>query len=245
MDVNGSVARDRRLDAGRRRAQRRRRRGALRRRSADHRRRPLRARARVPQPDHQRHPGHEPGGRDLDRDVARGRPGARSRHRHGIGDSRRPARPRSSTISSPPSAAASASASRSPSGSSSSSTARSRWRARSAAARRSRCASRRATAVAAQAGGQLTDTVRGRTSCSELLDEDRQPSSVDERPYPVRYFELRTDRGLRRYSAEILLGPGDRIILDDDSVTNLEARTARLVPATVYSRRAGAAPRRA
>ena len=30
--------------------------------------------------------------------------------------------------------------------------------------------------------------------------------------------------------------PGDRIILDDDSVSNLEARAARLVPATVYSR---------
>ena len=39
-----------------------------------------------------------------------------------------------------------------------------------------------------------------------------------------------------RYSAEILLGPGDRIILDDDSVTNLEARTTCLVPATLYSR---------
>ena len=52
----------------------------------------------------------------------------------------------------------------------------------------------------------------------------------------MRYFELRTLRGARRYSAEILLGPGDRIILDDDSVTNLEARTTRLVPATLYSR---------
>ena len=30
--------------------------------------------------------------------------------------------------------------------------------------------------------------------------------------------------------------PGDRIILDDDSVTNLEARTTCLVPATLYSR---------
>lgn len=60
--------------------------------------------------------------------------------------------------------------------------------------------------------------------------------SVDDRIYPVRYFELRTLRGLRRYSAEILLGPGDRIILDDDSVTNLEARATRLVPATLYSR---------
>ena len=60
--------------------------------------------------------------------------------------------------------------------------------------------------------------------------------AIDEHTYSVRYFELRTLRGARRYSFEILLGPGDRIILDDDSVTNLEARTARLVPATVYSR---------
>ena len=54
--------------------------------------------------------------------------------------------------------------------------------------------------------------------------------------FQIRYFELRTLRGARRYSAEILLGPGDSVILDDDSVTNLEARAARLVPATVYSR---------
>jgi hypothetical protein len=60
--------------------------------------------------------------------------------------------------------------------------------------------------------------------------------AVDDQTYPVRYFELRTQRGSRRYSAEILLGPDDRIILDDDSMTDLEARTARLVPATLYSR---------
>ena len=60
--------------------------------------------------------------------------------------------------------------------------------------------------------------------------------AVEDQSYPVRYFELRTLRGLRRYSAEILLSPGDRIILDDDLLTNLEARTARLVPATLYSR---------
>ena len=60
--------------------------------------------------------------------------------------------------------------------------------------------------------------------------------AVENLTVPVRYFELRTLRGARRYSAEILLGPGDRIILDDDSVTNLEARTTCLVPATLYSR---------
>lgn len=60
--------------------------------------------------------------------------------------------------------------------------------------------------------------------------------AVDDQTFPVKYFELRTLRGLRRYSAEIFLGPSDRIILDDDSVSNLEARATRLVPATVYSR---------
>jgi hypothetical protein len=60
--------------------------------------------------------------------------------------------------------------------------------------------------------------------------------AIADHTYSVRYFELRTARGGRRYSAEIVLGPGDRIILDDDSMTTLEARTTRLVPATVYSR---------
>jgi hypothetical protein len=60
--------------------------------------------------------------------------------------------------------------------------------------------------------------------------------AFDDRTYLVRYFEVRTLRGARRYSAEILLGPDDRIILDDDSLQNLEAKAARLVPATVYSR---------
>ena len=60
--------------------------------------------------------------------------------------------------------------------------------------------------------------------------------TIDDRTYPVRYFEVRTLRGARRYSAEILLSQDDRIILDDDSLSNLEAKTARLVPATIYSR---------
>jgi hypothetical protein len=63
-----------------------------------------------------------------------------------------------------------------------------------------------------------------------------QSVEVGQRSYPVRYFELRTERGQRRYSAEILLSQDDRVILDDDSVTNLEARATRLVPATLYSR---------
>jgi hypothetical protein len=59
---------------------------------------------------------------------------------------------------------------------------------------------------------------------------------VEGQTIAVRFYELRTQRGGRRYSAEILLGPNDHIILDDDSMVNLEARATRLVPATVFSR---------
>jgi hypothetical protein len=60
--------------------------------------------------------------------------------------------------------------------------------------------------------------------------------AIEDQTYAVRYFEVRTLRGGRRYSAELMLGPNDRIILDDDSITNLETKATRLVPATVYSR---------
>ena len=66
--------------------------------------------------------------------------------------------------------------------------------------------------------------------------------AVDDQTVAVRYFELRTLRGGRRVSAEIILGPTDRIILDDDAMTTLEARVARLVPATLYSRLLAARP---
>jgi hypothetical protein len=59
---------------------------------------------------------------------------------------------------------------------------------------------------------------------------------VEDRIYSVRYYELKTVRGMRRFSSEVLLGPGDRIILDDDSMSSLESKVLRLVPATVYSR---------
>lgn len=59
---------------------------------------------------------------------------------------------------------------------------------------------------------------------------------VDERRYHVRYFEVKTVRGMRRFSSEVLLGPDDRIILDDDSMSSLESKVSRLVPATIYSR---------
>ena len=61
-------------------------------------------------------------------------------------------------------------------------------------------------------------------------------TAFDNRRLVVRYFELRTLRGGRRFSAEIIIAPGDRIILDDDSVSNLEVRASCLVPATIYSR---------
>ena len=54
--------------------------------------------------------------------------------------------------------------------------------------------------------------------------------------YSVKYFENQTERGTLRYSSELLLGPDDRIILDGNSVTDLESKVARLMPATVYSR---------
>jgi hypothetical protein len=54
--------------------------------------------------------------------------------------------------------------------------------------------------------------------------------------FRVRYFQQQTGRGASRFSAEIVLGPGDRVILDADSLSNLEARVLCLVPATVYSR---------
>ena len=59
---------------------------------------------------------------------------------------------------------------------------------------------------------------------------------VDGRHYVVHYFEHRTARGARRFSGEVVLGPADRIIVDDDSLSSLQARVARLVPATIYSR---------
>ena len=61
---------------------------------------------------------------------------------------------------------------------------------------------------------------------------------VEDRTLSVRYFETRTVRGARRYSAEIVIGPDDRVILDDDSVMNLEAKALRLLPATLQSRSA-------
>jgi len=59
---------------------------------------------------------------------------------------------------------------------------------------------------------------------------------VDGQTYVAHYFEHKTARGTRRYSCEVLLDAGDRVILDDDSMMSLVAKVTRLAPATVYSR---------
>ncbi len=65
---------------------------------------------------------------------------------------------------------------------------------------------------------------------------------IDGTRYTLRYYELKTIRGGRRFSCEVLLGVGDRIILDDDSMLSLESKVARLAPATVYSHALAARP---
>ena len=65
---------------------------------------------------------------------------------------------------------------------------------------------------------------------------------IDGTAYVLLYHEQKTGRGTRRFSCEVLLALGDRIILDDDSMTSLESRVARLAPATVYSRLLAARP---
>jgi hypothetical protein len=59
---------------------------------------------------------------------------------------------------------------------------------------------------------------------------------VDGDVYVAHYFEQKTARGSRRFSCEVVLDGSDRIIIDDDSLTSLQAKIARLAPATIYSR---------
>jgi hypothetical protein len=65
---------------------------------------------------------------------------------------------------------------------------------------------------------------------------------IDGMVYTLRFYELRTLRGARRFSCEVLLGAADHIILDDDSMTSLESKVVCLAPATVYSRLLAARP---
>ena len=48
-------------------------------------------------------------------------------------------------------------------------------------------------------------------------------TQVDGRHVHTRFYELKT-AGARRFSCEVVLDAGDRIILDDDSLTSLERR---------------------
>lgn len=67
-----------------------------------------------------------------------------------------------------------------------------------------------------------------------LVKTDR--IEMEGRAYTVEYFEATTARGTRRYSFELVLDPGDRIIVDGSSLGVLMWRVARLMPATIYSR---------
>jgi hypothetical protein len=59
---------------------------------------------------------------------------------------------------------------------------------------------------------------------------------IGEHTYTVCYYEMTTPRGTHRYSSEIVLGAGDRVILDDDSVSGLGLKLSRVVPLTVCGR---------
>lgn len=59
---------------------------------------------------------------------------------------------------------------------------------------------------------------------------------VANRKYAVRYYRTTTSHGRHRYSSEVVLGPDDCVILDDDSLRGLETRLANLVTASVHSR---------
>ena len=69
---------------------------------------------------------------------------------------------------------------------------------------------------------------------------------LDGQAYTVRYFQATTTHGTRRYSSELVLGPGDRIIVDGRSLGDLEWRVPHLMAATLSSRalaaRAGGEP---
>ena len=64
----------------------------------------------------------------------------------------------------------------------------------------------------------------------------RDRIEVEGQAYTVDYFEATTERGTQRYSSEMVLGPGDRIIVDGSSLGDLQWRVTRLMPATLYSR---------
>jgi hypothetical protein len=84
------------------------------------------------------------------------------------------------------------------------------------------------------------DEVKGETMFRKLVKASE--IEVDGRGYRLRFYELKTIRGGRRFSCEVQLTAVDRVILDDDSMSSLESKVARLAPATVYSRLLAAGP---
>ena len=85
------------------------------------------------------------------------------------------------------------------------------------------------------------DELKGETMFRKLVKAGE--IEVDGRVYRLRFYELKTIRGGRRFSCEVQLTAADRIILDDDSMSSLESKVERLAPATVYSRLLAAGPR--
>ena len=63
-----------------------------------------------------------------------------------------------------------------------------------------------------------------------------QEIEIEGQAYTVYYFEGRTLSGKQRYSSELALGPGDCIIVDGNSLIDLECKVPRLMPVTLRSR---------
>ena len=133
-------------------------------------------------------------------------------------------------------ARASASASRSRGRSSSSSADGSPSPAKSAKAPRS------SSTFRAHAPGRCSSRAEAAMRCT-LKEEGHVPEACESTEIEIDGHALRgallraEDRARRRrFSCEVTLDAGDRIILDDDSMTSLESKMARLAPATVYSR---------
>jgi hypothetical protein len=68
------------------------------------------------------------------------------------------------------------------------------------------------------------------------LDAQERSDGTPVAAVDIRFFEQRTASGGRRYTSEVLIGASDRIIIDDDSMTGLESKVDRLVPAALWSR---------
>ena len=232
--------RDRRRDARRRRAQRRGVDGQLRRGAAGHRRRSLCARPRVPQPHHQRDSGDRAG-----RARRRSRPARVGAHVEiSVTDTGSGIPPErlaaifddfvTTKRAGPRARPGDLEAHRR--------TARRHDRRRERSGTRhvpSRCVSRRATIDR-----------RRRRQVDQCVSGDRRTLEAGMFRTLVKTDVLRSKTRLWRCGISSCgrcaahgataprssLAPGDRIILDDDSVMNLEARTTCLVPATLYSR---------